>query len=97
MKTGILQTMNCEKFLSSVDKVIYICDAFHKGWIWLGTEKDVNFSSYASVDHGLATYGISCLADLCDDHMGGRNSGENEEGENYNLEQVMSSPKDHTA
>jgi hypothetical protein len=27
-------------------------DAFHDNWIWLDTEKDVNFNVYASLDNG---------------------------------------------
>jgi hypothetical protein len=45
-----------KEFLSSADKKIYTCDAFNKDWIQLDAKKDVNFSSYASVDHGLATW-----------------------------------------
>jgi hypothetical protein len=31
-------------------------DAFDKDWIWLGAEKDTDFSSYRSLDSGLATF-----------------------------------------
>lgn len=31
---------------------------FHNHWIWLGTEKDVDFTSYVPVDKELATCSI---------------------------------------
>lgn len=60
-------------------------------------KKDVNFSSYASVDHGLATCGTSSTDELRDDRVGGSNSSQEEEGKYFNLEQVMSYAKDHAA
>ena len=44
--------------------------AFHKNWIWLGSE-DADFSFYVSVDNSLATYGFSSIDGLCDDRVGG--------------------------
>jgi hypothetical protein len=85
-----------KEFLCSADKKIYTCDAFNKDWIWLDAKKDVNFSSFASVDHGLA-HGVSSIDELRDDHVGGSNSGQEEEGGYYGLEQVMNFAKHHAA
>jgi hypothetical protein len=54
-------------------------DASHQDWVWPDAEKDVNFSSYASVDNDhndLATRGIFSIDELCDDQEGGSSSGE---------------------
>jgi hypothetical protein len=42
-------------------------------------------------------HGISSIDELCDDHAGGSNSGQEEEGDYYGLEQVISFAKDHAA
>lgn len=47
--------------------------------MWLDTEKDVNFSCYASVENELATCCISGIYKLYDNHKGGNSSGENRE------------------
>jgi hypothetical protein len=72
-------------------------DAFHEDWIWLGAEKDVNFSSYVSVDNELATCNMSSISELCDDRDGGGNSEEEEEGDKREPELVPSFTKAHAA
>jgi hypothetical protein len=70
-------------------------DAFHKDWIWLGAEKDVDFSFYISVDNDLAMCGVTSIDELCDDREGG-GSGE-EEGDECEPEPVPSFTEAHTA
>jgi hypothetical protein len=54
-------------------------EVFHKYWIWLGAEKDVDCSSYASVDKMHATCGVFSICELRDDHKGGRSNETDEE------------------
>jgi hypothetical protein len=42
-------------------------------------------------------HGVSSIDELRDDHVGGSNSGQEEEGDYYGLEQVTSFAKDHAA
>ena len=42
-------------------------------------------------------HGISSIHELRDNHAGGSNNGQEEEGDYYGLEQVMSFAKDHVA
>jgi hypothetical protein len=72
-------------------------DAFHKDWIRLGAEKDVDFSSYVSVDNELATCGISSIDELCDDCEGGGSGEEDEEGDEHEPEPVPSFTEAHAA
>jgi hypothetical protein len=46
-------------------------DEFHKDWIQLGAEKDVDFVSYLSVASELPMCGVSIINDLCVDCKGG--------------------------
>jgi len=57
---------------ASLDSVLKqrMIDAFRKGWIRLGTEKSVGFSSYVSVDSELVTGNISGIDERCDDCEG---------------------------
>jgi len=42
-------------------------------------------------------HGVSSIEELRDDHVGGSNGGQEEEGYYYGLEQVMTFAKDHAA
>ena len=46
------------------------CVAFHKDWVWLDTERDVNVSACASVSYDLVTCGIFNVGELCDSSEG---------------------------
>jgi hypothetical protein len=49
-------------------------------------EKDAGFGSYTSLDNELAKHGISSIGGLCDEHEGGSSRGEEEEGDEHNLQ-----------
>jgi hypothetical protein len=72
-------------------------NAFYEDWIRLGTEKDVDFSSYVSVDNELATCSMSSINELCNDREGGGSSEEEEEGDKRGPEPVPSFTEAHTA
>jgi hypothetical protein len=61
--------------------------AFHEDWIWLDSEKELNFSSRTCVDSELATCGFFCIAELCDDSVGGSNAGKRKREANVTLNQ----------
>jgi hypothetical protein len=69
--------------------------AFHKDWVWPVTKK-VSFSFHKSVENELPTQGISRTEELCDDCVGGSSSAKKEEGDECNLESVMSIAKSHS-
>jgi len=71
-------------------------DAFHKDWIPLGHE-DVLFSSFMIVDDELPLCGIFSIDELYDYCVGGGSGGEDEEGDEHNIERVPSFTKAHTA
>lgn len=58
-------------------------DVFDKDWIWLGAEKDTDFSSYTSLDSGLLS--ISSTYELCDKWVSGRSSGKRKRDSNESL------------
>jgi len=58
-------------------------DVFDKDWIWLGAEKDTDFSSYKSLDSGLLS--ISSIYELCDKWVSGRSSGKRKRDSNESL------------
>jgi hypothetical protein len=72
-------------------------DAFHKDWIRLGAEKDVDFSSYVSVDSELVTCGVSIIDELYDDREGGGSGEKEEEGDKHEPEPVLSFTEAHAA
>jgi hypothetical protein len=63
----------------------------------LGTEKDVNFSSYVSVDSELVSCGVSSIEELFDDREGGGSGEEDEEGDEREPEPVPSFTEAHAA
>jgi hypothetical protein len=67
-------------------------DAFHNDWISLGHE-DIYFSSYIFVDNELPLCGLFSIDDLCDNCVGGGNTGEDKEGDEHYFEQVPSFTK----
>jgi hypothetical protein len=62
-------------------------DAFHYDCTWPEGEKDVNFSSDASVEKELATPDISSIYILCNAHVGGRSSARRKREMNVTLNQ----------
>jgi hypothetical protein len=89
--------MSTECKISVLSINLHKHDAFHEDWVWLDAEKGVNFSFYASEENELVTHGVSSTDEGCDDYVGGSSSGEKEEGDECDLESVMSSPKSHSA
>jgi hypothetical protein len=71
-------------------------DAFHDDWIQL-SPNDVDFNSYVFMDSDLPTCGLFSIDQLCDDCVGGGSSGEHEDGDEHDLEQVPSFAEAHTA
>jgi len=69
------------------------CDPYHEKWIWLDNEKGVKFSSYVSGKDKLTMCGISNTDKLCDDCVGGSNSGVKNEGGESHLKTVTSFAK----
>jgi hypothetical protein len=63
------QALGTEANLDSVLKQRMI-DAFHKGWIRVGTEKAVDFSSYVSMDNELVISNISGIDERYNDSEG---------------------------
>jgi hypothetical protein len=72
-------------------------DAFHNEWIWLGNEKEADFTSYVSVDNKPATYSIYSSNELCKECVGGRSTKEEEEGDKHEPEPLPSFTMVHTA
>jgi len=89
--------MSTDHKVSVLSTTLHKHDVFHQDWAWPDAEKNVNFSFYASVENELATHGISSTDLLCDDCVAGTSSAKKEEGDECNLESVMSIVKSHSA
>jgi hypothetical protein len=76
---------------------LHKCDDLHEDWIWLDTDKYVDFNSCISVSNALATRGISSRDEFCDDNVGCHSTQEEEQGDECVLEAEQSFAKAHAA
>ena len=66
---------------------------FYEDWLWLVTEKSLNFSSYASGENEFATCGIFGRQELCELRDGGGSRRKEEEGDERDLESFINFAK----
>jgi hypothetical protein len=69
---------------------------FDEEWFRPGME-DVNCISWASVVNELATCGVVSIDKLCDDQESSRSSGDDDEGVEWDPDQVQSFTEGHAA